>query len=419
MFYKGPRLGGVFCCPPAIAFPIIMFFCNALLRHLRAGENFEYNPFMAIEVINEGMTAHPDRIITPERSERPHILGASYYPTGPILDNETLASWNVVTKEGSKPLTAENFLSTTGIEKRYQTAPHETPLYMAEQVAEQLLEQGEAPDVVLVSTSFPTGENIAEELSKKYGIGRLLYGDVLAGCSGYARGWAFLAQFRDFFEGRRVMTIGTEDYGPYLEELAGNKNIQDKSLGKTLFSAGAHGQAFTVGQDVRFLGAKSFTLPKEDSQFLRMPVDPSKMIPPYIAEYIPRSDSILLQDGHAVYEEVRKRMPGYTYQTIQSFPKEPDGAKLTSKDFRLVIGHQPSLKVSRAMRDQTNKLLQEEGQATLEYFIDSRGGNFSSGSIPRAIDAAIDEGLVSSGDKLLIPGFGVGFRADIVGVQVF
>lgn len=346
--------------------------------------------------------------------ERPHIATSLYYPTGGIIDNAQLESWQIIPNPNAEqpmPLTAQKFLDITGIERRYRAAPHETVQYMAEQVAEDLIEQSGAPDVILVSTSYPTGVNISGELVKRFGLGRnVFHGDIHAACSGYAKGLAFLGQFPEFFDGRKVMIIGSENYEHSLEPLRGNGSIHDTSLAETLFSTGAGGQVFVAGESVVIKASRNIRLPRKDSQALKMPVNPEKMVPPYIAEYVPPSESgYFEQDGHAVFETVRTYIPNLLLDVIAD-------AGLTPDEIDLVVGHQPSIKVLKYLMTNTNRAIKKDG-FELDFYFDIEEGNWSSVAVIKAMNKAINEGRMGTGTHL-INAFGAGFYGEALAVEL-
>ena len=75
----------------------------------------------------------------------------------------------------------------------------------------------------------------------------------------------------------------------------------------------------------------------------------------------------------------------------------------TADDIALVVPHQANIRI---IESAMTKLGHAHGQDLVVNL--DRTGNTSSGSIPLALDDAVDDGRVKPGDLVLLVGFGAG-----------
>ena len=87
---------------------------------------------------------------------------------------------------------------------------------------------------------------------------------------------------------------------------------------------------------------------------------------------------------------------------VDSASKAIEDAGLTSADIDVVVPHQANLRIISAA---CQRLDIEEDRAAV---VIDRYGNTSSASIPLAIGDSVASGLISTGDTLLLTGFGAG-----------
>lgn len=361
------------------------------------------------------MLAERSQEVIPQKElgEAPRISGSIVLPTGGLWTNEMLEEWQIRPRPDSNPLTAERIFQTTGIEIRYQARPFETPHYLADRAFLSILQQqGHLVDAILVSNSNPQGLNISEMLRKKYATGRNFNLDVHAACSGFAEELAILGQNHDYFMGKNVSLVAAENYQDTLRPIKDVETIEDPSLAATIFSAGAAGIGFVYGRDLTVIHSKAVKLGEEESQVLKMAVDPAKMVGRHHEVSVPRSESgYFEQDGPKVYEAVRKHIPNLIADSIAE-------SGVDANDIKLVIPHQPSIKVLDALVAQTNKIMAEGRESPLEFYYDIKEGNFSSASAPKALIKAMNSGLIVRGDKIVVCQFGAGFYGRSVVVEI-
>lgn len=340
---------------------------------------------------------------TPEREEKkPSLRFGIYYP-GYILDNETIGSWNIITRKGNH-LAPDDITRLVGATERRIALPHETPEYMAIAATKTALGANERADIVFIATSFPTGASIADIVNYRLGLGAERTMNIHAACSGTDVAFEYLASLGEKAHGKRVVIGGSERYSPYLYDLRNPNPLEvDRSMAQTIFSDGAAATTFVYDRDLTILSHTHKQFDPEKSQALRMPIDYTKMVEPFIYIPIPQSKSKYFeQEGREVLNAVAEEVPPLIRQTVKK-------AGLKPEDIKLIISHQGSKPV-------VEKLASELREYRL--IRDYREGNWSSGSIIKALKSAIDKGIVRYGDIVVLAGFGAGLFASIVVVKL-
>lgn len=250
----------------------------------------------------------------------------TYYPEQ-VLTNEEIASWKV--PKGRKPLTAQSIYEKIGVKRRFITGEDETALDMGIKAVKSLPNFLESPDMVYFSTSYPDGDNNAEELVRYFDYTPDGFKNIHAACSGFTLSLSQIFENRERFLGKRILLVASEKYSPTLVDL--RSDDADPSLAQTIFSDGAVAMSLTEGRDMKILNALSYSFPVEKSACLRMPVNYDLVRHPALTVDIPHSENgHFWMDGTAVYEGVREIVPGLIDTAIT-------GAGLESRQIKMVI----------------------------------------------------------------------------------
>jgi len=331
-----------------------------------------------------------------EKPTRPAISFGSYLPKQ-ILTDQEIQSWGITLKD-------------TGIEKRYVANEEETPLFMGVSASKHTLGITEKPiDAVLVSTSFPQGINLSQKISEQLKLSPQLNMDIHAACSGFGRTFSFLKEQEEKYNlnGKRILIVATEKYSPYFHDLKTEGEKADPSLAQTLFSDGAYTMIFEYGRNLQILSTFNFRFPQEFDSYIQMPVERKLMIDPFIEEYVPESLSGKFeQNGRGVLGTISRNFWPLITEAVQN-------AGLTSLDIKKIFPHQGSGPMITAIIDKKPKNY-PDGIVYEDYF----EGNFSSGSIPKALQKALRNDEIKKGDNIVLAGFGAGIFASIAVVKL-
>lgn len=329
----------------------------------------------------------------PERVTLGNLSFGIYLPEE-FITNQQIEQWDVKTQSGNL-LTASSIDEKIGIRRRFRAGLHESEIYMGTQAA-IATEDLEDIDAVLVSSSYPVGVNISEEIAARLKIEPSTHLDIHAACSGFVRGLAYMQENEEEFQGKKVLLVATEKYSHTLTDLREDGIEIDPSMAQLIFSDGAVACVFEFGKDIRVLGYENTKLSEKFNNCIRMPIDRDLMTIPFLEEPVPNSASGKFeQDGRSVFRAVLSYVPDLNKRVVEN-------AGLQASDIKLVILHQ-------ATGHMIDSLSNRMSEHTL--FIDMQDGNFSSASIPKALMRAIRERVIQRGDKILLSGFGAGLFA--------
>lgn len=327
-------------------------------------------------------------------------LSIEVYRPKYALTNEEMASWKILTGNG-RPLTADHILDKIGSTHRYVADDSETVVSMGAAVAHNALQGKNSVDLVMVSSSFPTGEDLSQKIGAELGfhMGQDDGLNIHMACSSYAAGLLYLHKNRERYEGARVLFVNSEKYHPHIANLKLSDGVSmDPSLAQTIFSDGAVASVFTFGKDIDVIAGKKITpddLPTEVNELIKMPIDENKITGKSLSTPVPESDTgKVWQNGPGIFKTMMSVVPLLADEAILA-------SGLLEKDIKMSIVHQGSKRMTEGIDEKLNgrfgPLMHDYGE-----------GNFSSGSIPKQIDILLRDGKITSGDNLFLAGFGGG-----------
>jgi len=319
----------------------------------------------------------------------------SYLPAGK-LTNEQLAQefgdWH-----------ASQILSKTGVAVRGVTAADECASDLGVAAARRLFETDvcspDEIDFLIFCTQSPdyftptTACLMQDRLGLRTDCGAI---DINQGCSGYVYGLALAKSLVEAGTANNVLLITADTYTKFI-------NRRDRSL-LTLFGDGAAATLiraveveseligpFVLGTDGR--GANQIIV---KAGGLRCPPTPETAVEKEDESGNWRSEQNLYMDGGDVFGFALKTVPETMRQLL-------DKCGLTLDDVDFVIPHQ------------ANKFMLERLRAKMKipvekFWIDMEDcGNTVSSTIPIALESAMQQGRVKTGDRVALVGFGVGY----------
>lgn len=309
------------------------------------------------------------------------ICRIEYYLPESVLSNLDLVAqhpdWN-----------AQKVEKKVGIRNRHIALPEETSLDMAVRAATKLFESIDPNtiDFVLFCTQcpdhlLPTSACIAQErLGLRNNIGAL---DFNLGCSGYIYGLALAKSLIKSGIAGNVLLLTGETYSKFMADTdVSNRSIFGDAATATLISESEndHIGEFVLGTDgkgaenliVHNVGAKcSFSSPAGTKPELYMNGPEIfnftiETIPPLVEEVCKKNSIVVADIDYVILHQANKYILEFLIGTIGLDP-------------------------SKCHIDM------------LEY------GNTVSNTIPIALKDSWDRGLIKTGDKVLLAGFGVGY----------
>jgi 3-oxoacyl-[acyl-carrier-protein] synthase-3 len=310
------------------------------------------------------------------------ILGVGSYVPDKIVTNEQLES-----ELGFEP---GWILKRSGIRQRRHALPEQATSDLAVEAARRAIDKaGVDPadiDLVVVGTFTPDMPTPATACQVQHQLGLNAPAmDVQAACAGFLYALVTGMQFVATGSSQLALVIGADC----------NSRILNPADQRTypLFGDGAG--AVLLGAGTADQGLASYTLGSDGSggDLLSRPLGGSRY--PASSDLLDQNLQYLQMDGRAVF----KWAIGVLSESITGVL---DAAGMTLDDVDLLVAHQANIRIIDAAADALG-LPREKVFTNLHRY-----GNTSAGSVPLALDEAIESGLVRRGSKIILSGFGAG-----------
>ncbi|OPX84178.1 MAG: 3-oxoacyl-(acyl-carrier-protein) synthase 3 [Pelotomaculum sp. PtaB.Bin104] len=317
------------------------------------------------------------------------VLNAGIVGTGACVPDRILTN---VELEQIIDTSSEWIFSRTGIQERRITGPEQATSDLATVAAGRALTDAginpEEVDLVIVATSTPdmlmpaTACIVQDRLGIKKQAGAF---DLAAGCTGFVHALTVGSQFIAAGSCRTVLVIGAETLSKML-------NWEDRST-CVLFGDGAGAVVLRpVPKDSGILAFKLYS-DGAGGPHLLIPAGGSRY--PATRETLDSKLHYLQMNGREVFK--------FAVRVIEESAEEVlAAAGLNKTDIDFFIPHQANIRIiepaARKLGIPMEKVLVNV----------NRYGNTSTASIPLALDEAVHEGRIKSGDYIVMVGFGAG-----------
>ena len=307
------------------------------------------------------------------------VIGTGSYLPGSPVTNDDLVARGIDTSDAW-------IVERTGIHSRYLAPPDVTASDLAyEASVRALAAAGCGPqdiDLLIVATSTPDYifPSTATLLQARLGIsnGSPAF-DVQAVCAGFAYALATADKFIRSGDHKRVLVVGAEVFSRILD-------WQDRST-CVLFGDGA-GAVVLAASDTPGILATALHADGSHNGILR--------VPGQVNRGQVTGDPFLRMDGQAVFK--------FAVRVLADVAREvAERAGVALDDVDWLIPHQANIRIIQA----TGKRL----GLSMDRVIATVGehGNTSAASIPLALDAAVRDGRIRPGQKVILEGIGGGF----------
>ena len=316
-------------------------------------------------------------------------MKATITATAKYLPQKTLSNQEL---EKMVDTSNEWILSRTGIENRHIVSDGEATSDMCSQIANQLLEKsGKSPediDLILVATSTPDFPVVSTAALVQDKIGaRNAWGyDIVAACTGFVYAMETGARLIESGRYKNIIVIGSDTMSSIIDYTDRNTCV--------IFGDGGGGVILEPTQkEVGILDA-ILHIDGSGHKFLTVPAGGSSN--PASKETIDNKMHYVYQDGKTVYKFAVKNMADVSKKIL-------DNNNLQGSDIKLFIPHQ----ANRRIIDATAKRC---GLEDKQVFVNiNKYGNTTAGTIPIALDEAVETNRLYEGDLLLLSAFGGGF----------
>jgi 3-oxoacyl-[acyl-carrier-protein] synthase-3 len=247
-------------------------------------------------------------------------------------------------------------------------------------------------DLIVVGTVTPDMmyPSTACLVQHKLGIHRTWGFDVSAGCSGFLYALNTGAEFISSGRYKKVLVIGS-DVNSSMTDFTDRAVciIFGDGAGAVLLEPAAEGEELGIidmQAQIEGVGGQSLYMPGGGS------------LHPASHETVDQKMHYIHQDGQQVFKYAVKKMSEMTERVL-----EKNG--LTGQDVDCFIAHQANKRIILATAERL-KMPLEKVVINIERF-----GNTTAGTIPLAMQTAVDEGRLKKGDLVLLAAVGAGFTS--------
>jgi len=321
-------------------------------------------------------------------TKRAKITALGTYVPPRILTNQEL--------EKMVDTTTEWILERTGIHERHLVAPGVAASDLAVEAVKDMVTRfnvdlsGVEAIIVGTVTADMAYPSTACLVQYKCNIPNAWGYDVSAGCSGFVYALTAGAKLIESGAHRKVLVIGSDV----------NSSMTDFTDRATciIFGDGAGAVLLEPALDGEDLGLIDFVHQIEGigGQYLYKPGGGS--LHPASHETVDQKMHYIHQDGRNVFKYAVQKMSDITQQVLEK-------NKLTAADIDCFIAHQANRRIITATAERL-KMPLEKVIINIDRF-----GNTTAGTIPLAMQTALDEGKLKKGDLLLIASVGAGFTS--------
>lgn len=306
------------------------------------------------------------------------ITGVGSYLPGLPVSNNDLIQRGVDTND-------EWVISRTGIKARHLAEANCTTSDLALEASRRALESAgvdaEELDLIILATTTPdfVFPSTACLLQAKLGNHGAMAFDVQAVCCGFIYALSIAEKFIRSGSHKKVLVVGAEIFSRIVD--------WDDRATCVLFGDGAGAVVLEASKDFGIVATATHADGSHHGIL---------SVPGNVSGGKVTGDPFLRMDGQAVFKFAVRVLADVATESLSA-------AGLTSNDVDWLIPHQANTRIIEATAKKLG-LSMEKVIVTVD-----RHGNTSSASIPLALDAAVRDGRVQRGQKILLEGVGGGF----------
>ena len=280
----------------------------------------------------------------------------------------------------------------TGIENRHLVSEGEATSDMCAHIANRLLEKSkksaEEIEVILIATCTPDFPVVATAalVQDKIGAKNAWGFDIAAACSGFVYAMETGAKMIESGCYNNVMVMGADTMSSIIDYSDRNTCV--------IFGDGGGGVLLEpTDTDAGVLDSVLHT-DGSGSQYLKVPAGGS--VHPASKDTIEKKMHYVYQDGKTIFKFAVKKMAEVSKQIL-------DNNGFTGSDVKLFIPHQANRRIIDAAAKRCG-LRADQILVNINKY-----GNTTAGTIPIALDEAVETDRLNNGDLLLLAAFGGGF----------
>lgn len=290
--------------------------------------------------------------------------------------------------ELEKALNLENgyIEKRTGIKNRYY-AINETIQDMALEAARTILSsKKEKEGIDLIITASTSTDmlmpGISNYVQKKLELSPCICLDILAGCGGYINAFDIAKVYMDSRNIKKALIIGVDK----LSEIIDKEDI---------------GTAIILSD-----GAGATLIEKEKTSTY------TKIYVPHIKAEEDKEDMLTYQYGKNLYMNGKVVYKYAVTKTVENINELLEKSNISLQDVKYIVAHQSNLKIMKAIASRLHIDMKK-----MYINIQKRGNTFCA-SIPIALYDMQKNGLLKTGDKIILLGYGGGLNTGSILMEI-
>ena len=274
----------------------------------------------------------------------------------------------------------------TGIKNRYY-AINETIQDMALEAVRTLFSsEEEKQNIDLIITASTSTDmlmpGISNYVQKKLGLSSCICLDILAGCSGYINAFDIAKVYMDSRNIKKALIIG-------VDKLSGIVDREDT------------GTAIVLSD-----GAGATLIEKEEGN------NHQKLYVSHIKAEEDKGDILTYQYGQKLYMNGIEVYKYAVTKTVENVNELLEKANVSLNDVKYIVAHQSNLKIMKAIAARLHIEMEK-----IYTNIQERGNTFCA-SIPIALYDMQKSGLLKTGDKIILLGYGGGLNTGSILMEI-
>lgn len=300
------------------------------------------------------------------------VASSSYLPQNKITNKELAKKFNIE---------EEYIEKRTGIKQRY-FVKEETIEEMATKAVEKLVAKTkiDVQEVGLIVVATTSTNNlmpgISNYIQKELKIQKCISLDILAGCSGYINAVDIVQMYMKSGKVNNAIVVGVDILSKYTNQGdLGTAIILSDGAGATLFENSKEGIYHSNIEAIQ---------------------DTNNIL-------VTKTNEKISMEGLAIYKYA-------VTETIKSVKETLKAAGEKLENIKYIVPHQSNLKIitSIANRLETDKM----------YINIQNTGNTFCASIPIALEEMQEKGLLNTGDKIILLGYGGGLNTGSILLEI-
>ena len=240
-------------------------------------------------------------------------------------------------------------------------------------------------DLIITATTTPTSimPGISNIIQKELGIKTCIAFDILAGCSGFINAIDVAKKYIEGNTAKKALVVGIEQLSKYVDK---------NDIGTSIILSDGAGAILIEGTAEE----------KKYCSKIETTIDEKEILKTYVKDGILK----LEMDGKEVYKYA-------VTETVKNLEELLQKSNETLENIKYIVPHQSNLKIIKSIANRLGTDIIDKMYVNIDKI-----GNTFCASIPIALDEMIKKGLLQTGDKVILLGYGGGLNTASILIEI-